>query len=54
MNDSGWLYNDVQNIQQGKIVGSFAFGNQELYTFMDNNPAVCEHNLSIQFITHRN
>ena len=34
-----------QFIQQGKIVGSFAYGTQELYSFMDNNPAVCEYDL---------
>jgi len=34
----------VQTIQQGKIVGSFAFGSNDLYSFMDNNPAVGEHN----------
>jgi len=29
-----------KTLHKGKIVGTFALGNQELYDFMDNNPAV--------------
>jgi len=43
LNIQCWLFRFVQYIQQGKIVGSFAYGTKELYSFMDNNPAVCEH-----------
>ena len=43
LNVQCWLFQFVQYIQQGKIVGSFAYGTKELYSFMDNNPVVCEH-----------
>lgn len=38
--DCGAITNALKVIQPGKIVGGFAFGSKDLYSFMDNNPFV--------------
>ena len=37
---AGVITGKRKNLNKGKMVGCFAFGNQELYDFMDNNPSV--------------
>lgn len=37
---AGVITGKRKNLNKGKMVGTFAFGNQELYDFMDNNPSV--------------
>lgn len=36
----GIVTNSKKKIQPGKIVGGFAFGTKDLYTFMHNNPFI--------------
>lgn len=36
----GVITNAQKTVQQGKIVGSFAYGTKDMYSFMNNNPSV--------------
>lgn len=37
---AGVITGKKKNINKGKIIGAFAFGDQDLYDFLDNNPSV--------------
>lgn len=37
---AGVITGKKKNLHQGKIVGTFAFGDKELYEFLDNNPSI--------------
>ena len=37
---SGVITGKKKNFHKGKIVGTFAFGDKELYEFLDNNPSI--------------
>jgi len=36
----GAITNAKKKLQTGKIVGGFAYGTKDLYSFMDNNPFI--------------
>lgn len=36
----GAITNAKKKLQTGKIVGAFAYGTKDLYSFMDNNPFI--------------
>ena len=43
----GAITNSQKVIQQGKIVGSFAFGSKKLYEFINDNPLIGTCSLNI-------
>lgn len=40
LSEKGAITNRKKKLHQGRIVGSFLIGTQELYDFVDNNPDV--------------
>jgi len=48
--EKGAITNGKKAIATGKVVGSFAYGTEDLYNFMDDNPSVIM--LDVAFVNH--
>lgn len=49
--EKGVITNAHKDVHQGKIVGGFCLGSQRLYDFIDHNPQLGEHSLSVHLKT---